>query len=71
MKDKYSLFGLNENCTDEELEHEYRARRSVYAEDRFLEGEAGNKAAKKLTELDIAYRDIKAERREKTEYFSH
>ncbi len=71
MKDKYSLFGLNENCTDEELEREYRERRSVYAEDRFLEGEDGNRAAKKLTELDMAYRDIMSERREKTNYFSN
>ena len=70
MNDKYSLFGLNESCTDEEFEQAYKERRKIYAEDRFLEGEAGNVAAKKLTELDMAYRDLKAERREKVEYFS-
>ena len=65
MEDKYKLFGLTEDCTDEELEQSYKTRREVYAEDRFLEGEAGNLAAKKLTELDVAYREIISERREK------
>ena len=64
MNDKYSLFGLTENCTDEEFEQAYQQRRKIYAENRFLEGHEGNEAAKKLTELDMAYRDIKAERRE-------
>lgn len=64
MNDQYKLFGLDENCTDEEFEKAYQEKRKVYAEDRFLEGEAGNIAAKKLTELDMAYRDLKAERRE-------
>ena len=60
----YDLFGLDEGCTDEELDAAYGRLRSKYAEDRFLEGEAGNTAAKKLTELDNAYRDIVAQRRE-------
>ena len=60
----YDLFGLDEGCTDEELDAAYGRLRSKYAEDRFLEGEAGNIAAKKLTELDNAYRDIVAQRRE-------
>ena len=64
MNDKYKLFGLTESCTDEELENAYKTRREIYAEDRFLEGEAGNLAAKKLTELDLAYNEIKAERNE-------
>ena len=64
MMDKYELFGLTKDCTDEELEQAYKSIREVLAEDRFLEGEAGNIAAKKLTELDAAYREIKAERME-------
>ncbi|MBQ7373150.1 MAG: hypothetical protein IJW64_01125, partial [Clostridia bacterium] len=64
MMDKYELFGLTKDCTDEEFETAYKKIREVLAEDRFLEGEAGNIAAKKLTELDAAYRDIKAERME-------
>lgn len=64
MNDKYKLFGLTEDCTDEELENAYKTRREIYAEDRFLEGEAGNLAAKKLTELDVAYNEIISERKE-------
>lgn len=60
----YELFGLDEGCTDEQLDEAYGRIRSKYAEDRFLEGEAGNEAAKKLTEIDNAYRDIIALRRE-------
>lgn len=60
----YDLFGLDETCTDAELDAAYGNLRSKYAEDRFLEGEAGNIAAKKLTEIDNAYRDIIAMRRE-------
>jgi len=37
-----------------------------YSEERFLEGEAGNYAAKMLTEIEVAYNDILKERREKT-----
>ena len=60
----YDLFGLDETCTDEQLDAAYGRIRSRYAEDRFLEGEAGNAAAKKLTELDNAYREIVNRRRE-------
>ncbi len=60
----YEIFGLDENCTDEQLDAAYGALRSKYAEDRFLEGEAGNIAAKKLTEIDNAYRDVVAMRKE-------
>ena len=65
MNDRYNLFGLTENCSDEEFERAYQEKRKIYAEDRFLEGQAGNEAAKKLTELDMAYRDLKAERKER------
>lgn len=65
MNDRYNLFGLTENCSDEEFERAYQEKRKIYAEDRFLEGQAGNEAAKKLTELDMAYRDLMAERKER------
>lgn len=69
MNDRYNLFGLTENCSDEEFERAYQEKRKIYAEDRFLEGQAGNEAAKKLTELDMAYRDLMAERKER--YFDN
>lgn len=62
--DFYSILGLNENCSDEELENAYRTLKEKYSEDRFLEGEAGNEAARKLTEIETAYREIISERKE-------
>jgi DnaJ-class molecular chaperone len=68
MNNYYNLFGLDESCTDEQLENAYKALKSKYSEERFLEGEAGNLAAKKLTEIENAYRDIVVERREKSSF---
>ena len=50
MNDLYGIFGLTSSCTDEELEQKYEELKKKYSEDRFLEGDAGNEAAKKLTE---------------------
>ena len=58
MKDLYEIFGLTADCTDEELNAKYAELRAKYSEDRFLEGEKGNEAASKLTELESAYREI-------------
>ena len=65
MNDLYRLFGLGEDCGDEELERAYAELKAKYSEERFSEGEAGNEAAKKLTELESAYSQIISERREK------
>ncbi|HBF86854.1 MAG TPA: hypothetical protein DDW54_04150 [Clostridiales bacterium] len=67
MNDNYKVFGLSEDCSDEELDAKYGELKAKYSEERFLEGEAGNEAAKKLTEIETAYADIKAARAEKTE----
>ena len=47
----------NENATDEEVEVAYNNLREKYSKERFLEGEEGNIAAKKLTEVENAYRE--------------
>lgn len=65
MNDLYGIFGLTSSCTDEELEQKYEELKKKYSEDRFLEGDAGNAAAKKLTEIETAYTEIKSERSEK------
>ena len=65
MNDLYGIFGLTSSCTDEELEQKYEELKKKYSEDRFLEGDAGNEAAKKLTEIETAYAEIKSERSEK------
>ena len=66
MKDLYEIFGLTADCTDEELNAKYAELRAKYSEDRFLEGETGNEAASKLTELESAYREILSLRQEQS-----
>lgn len=61
----YELFGLDENASDEEIKARYSELKKKYNEDRWLEGEAGNEAARMLGKLDAAYMDIMSERREK------
>ena len=65
MLDKeYSILGVFNDATDEEIEQRYLELKKKYEEDRFLDGELGNQAAKKLTELKAAYAEIKAYRQE-------
>lgn len=60
----YDILGVNENSTDEEINEKYRALKKKYNNDRWLEGEAGNEAAKMLNKIDVAYQEILSYRRE-------
>ena len=51
----YEILGVNENSTDEEITQKYEQLKAKYSEDRFLEGEAGNEAARMLNRIDVAY----------------
>ena len=64
MRDYYEVLGLPETATDEEIAARYKELKEKYGEDRWLDGEAGNDAAKKLTKLEMAYREITATRKE-------
>ncbi len=64
MKDNYKILNCQPDATNEELQKAYEALRQKYSEDRFLEGEEGNLAAKNLTELEQAYKEILKEREE-------
>lgn len=64
LKDKYDLLGVSEYATDREIAEAYFELRKKYHEERYLDGEVGNNAAKKLTELDNAYEEIKRYRAE-------
>lgn len=66
MKEYYELLGLNESATDEEIDARYQELREKYNEDRWLDGEAGNEAARMLTKLDVAYAEIKDSRKEQS-----
>lgn len=67
MKEYYEILGLNESATDAELTERYQALKAKYSEDRWLDGEAGNEAAKMLTKLENAYREIMQERKQQSQ----
>ncbi|MBP5177905.1 MAG: hypothetical protein ILP02_04940 [Clostridia bacterium] len=60
LEKEYKILGVSENATDEELDRAYRDRKAVLEEDRFLDGEAGNKAAQELTALNAAYEEVRS-----------
>lgn len=64
MKEHYQLLGLTEEATDEEITARYNELHAKYNEDKWLEGEAGNEAARLLTKLETAYQEIMATRKE-------
>lgn len=66
-KENYEILGVPETATDAELKSAYEALKKKYNEDKWLDGEAGNEAARMLEKLETAYAEICSERREKTE----
>lgn len=65
MQEFYEELGLTQDATDEEITARYNVLKEKYSEERWQDGEAGNKAAKKLTKLHVAYQEIMASRSEK------
>ncbi len=61
----YDWLGVSEGASDEEIEARYRELKKKYSEERFLEGEAGNEAARMLNRIETAYAEIMTERRER------
>ena len=55
----YKMLNLTSNATMEEVEQAYQTLKEKYKAERFLEGEAGNDAARRLTEIETAYNAIK------------
>ena len=66
MKEYYELLGLTETATDEEILARYEALKAKYKEERWLDGEVGNEAAKLLTKLEVAYQEIMVSRKEQS-----
>jgi DnaJ-class molecular chaperone len=64
MKEYYELLGLDESATDEEILARYEELKAKYKEDRWLDGEAGNEAAKMLTKLETAYFEVTESRKQ-------
>lgn len=65
MNEYYELLGLTESATDEEIKARYEEMKAKAKEDRWLDGEAGNEAARLLTKLNTAYAEIMSERKER------
>lgn len=57
-KKNLELFGLDETATEEDIKAAYEQLRAKYSEERFSEGEKGNDAAKMLTRIDVAYKEL-------------
>lgn len=64
MNEYYELLGLSESATDEEIEARYEELKAKYKEERWQDGEAGNEAARMLSKIDVAYREILSARKE-------
>lgn len=67
MKENYKILGVSENATDEQVKEAYERLKEKYREERFMEGEKGNEAAKCLTKVETAYAEIMSVRRQKTD----
>ncbi len=65
MNEYYELLGLDESATDEEIKARYEELKAKYKEERWLDGEAGNEAARMLNKLDAAYAEIIESRKER------
>lgn len=57
-KKNLELLNLTEGATKEEITESYEALKAKYSEERFMDGEIGNNAAKMLTKIDIAYKEL-------------
>lgn len=70
MRDPYSILGLDREASAEQLKQRYEELRFEYSEGRFVPGEAGNEAARKLSELEEAWAQIsiKIDAQERTTY---
>lgn len=58
MRYPYSILGLDENASKEELESKYKELKAIYSEGRFQAGAEGMKAARNLNDLENAWLDI-------------
>lgn len=64
-RENYELLGLGENATDEEIQEAYETLKAKYDSEKWQDGEVGMNAARMLTKLNAAYREILEERKEK------
>ncbi len=61
MKDAYEILGLGKDSDEQALKSRYEELKKIYSEERFLPGDKGNEAARKLMELEDAWAIISAD----------
>lgn len=66
-KKHLETLGLEEGATAEQIEEAYSRLKEKYSEERFLEGEVGNNAAKMLNKIEVAREELLTEISEKAE----
>lgn len=55
------ILGLSAGATREEITEAYRVLKAKYLEERFMDGEVGNNAARMLTRIETAYSELTKE----------
>ena len=66
-KQNLEILGLSDGATREDIQAAYDKLREKYLEERFMDGEAGNNAAKMLTKIEVAYNELLSELSENKE----
>lgn len=61
MRDPYEILGVTREQSRQEIEDKYNELRAVYGEQRFAAGDEGLEGAKKLGEIEEAYKAVKLE----------
>lgn len=67
-KKNLEILGLEEGATVEDIEQAYSTLKAKYMEERFLDGEAGNNAAKMLGKIETARDELISELNEQVKY---
>ena len=57
-KKNLEILGLGEGATKQDVKSAYETLRAKYLEERFMDGEVGNNAAKMLSVIEQAYNDL-------------
>ena len=52
------ILGLSDGATKEDVKSAYETLRAKYLEERFMDGDIGNNAAKMLTKIEVAYNEL-------------
>lgn len=65
-KKNLEILGLSEGASEADIKSAYETLKAKYLEERFMDGEIGNNAAKMLTKIDNAYGELMGEMSEST-----